>query len=234
MAYNGWIWPVELHPQTRAKPVISDGFDRDSRGGVGHFGVDIMYRRLNSGNPRLPQFTKMFEMPDGVKILSCGPGTVRRINPNDSHGMVIEIDHLGFSGVGPRVSAYRHLSSVIVQVGQSVQPGQQIGVVGYDRTRKPTETPNHLHFELWDTSGKFTNFTEKRKKYGIDPAPFMKTWGMLSRDGTKRQPTGGEVSGPFESTPEDVVTDDELLAEIQNANFGELLIAGGAAFVLLS
>lgn len=231
-AYEGWVWPVELHPKTLAKPSISDGFDRDSRGGVGHYGVDIMYRRVSTGAPFLPHFTKMFEMPDGVNVLSCGPGTVRRINTLDRHGMVVEIDHMAFSGVGLRVSAYRHLASVDVMVGMKVNAGQKIGVVGYDRTKKPHQTPNHLHFELWDTQNKYSDFSELRKKHGIDPAPYMAKWRTLGRNGSQRE--AGTVTPPFEPTAEGpTVSDEDLAAEVESANLGELAIAAGALWVII-
>jgi murein DD-endopeptidase MepM/ murein hydrolase activator NlpD len=55
-------------------------------------------------------------------------------------GQVVVIDH----GWGV-YTAYDHLSQILVQVGQAVQPGQVIGLGGATgRTTGP-----HLHWEVW-------------------------------------------------------------------------------------
>jgi murein DD-endopeptidase MepM/ murein hydrolase activator NlpD len=225
MSYEGWVWPMERHPTDGALPVISDGFSRTSRGGNGHFGVDIMYRRATSGTPRLPDYTKGFYCPSTtIQAYAAGPGKVIAVHHSDPHGISLEIDHHLVPDTGPRVTAYRHLSVCTVLAGQNVAAGQPLGLVGYDRTRKPTETPNHLHFELWDTSRvQFSGQDQRRKKYGIDPAPFMKGWVVRDRHGGDRAPAPD--TGAREQTPEG----DEF---IDDSSLSGLLVASIAAKVL--
>ena len=82
--------------------------------------------------------------------------------------------------------------------GQAVAAGTVLGIVGYDRTEKPTATPNHLHFELWDTSRGPKGSGNPRQDYGIDPEPAMASWSYrgkdgahLVADGATRPPEGG-------------------------------------------
>jgi hypothetical protein len=223
--YPGWVWPMERHPTDGALPVISDGFSRTSRGGNGHFGVDLMYRRRTSGTPRLPEFTKGFYCPTTtIQALAAGDGVVRRVSHSDPHGISVEIDHKIVPDTGPRVTVYRHLSVCTVFTGGAVRAGMPIGLVGHDRTRPATETPNHLHFELWDTSKvQMAAQTQTRKTYGIDPAPFMKAWLVRDRNGMDRAPAPD--TGAREQTPEG----DEF---IDDSSLSGLLVAGIAANIL--
>jgi hypothetical protein len=199
VAYSGWVWPVELHLKDKRKPVISDGFSRTSRGGKGHYGVDIMYRRTMSGSPSLPSYTANYECRSGeVYVLACGPGTVWAVHPTDAHGISLEIDHHQVPGVGPRVSAYRHLDRCYVKAKDEVKAGQVIGIVGYDKTAPASQTPNHLHFELWDPSKQRIPGTDSRVAWGLDPAPVMALWGYRHREGGESTPppqTDGQTDG---------------------------------------
>lgn len=226
--YQGWVWPVERHPIDGNVPVISDGFDREGRRGAGHFGVDIMYRRPSAGPVQYPQYSKWHYMPsNSVRVLACGPGTIHAVHLNDSHGISVEIDHHRLSGDGPRVSAYRHLSSCSVTKGMTVQAGTVIGIVGYDVSRKATETPNHLHFELWATDKTFTYSRERRKRFGFDPRGVMRGWTVLGRTGGGVPPREG---GPEEPTNQsNDVPDTELLAEIEESNATAIGVASALA-----
>lgn len=190
--WQGWIWPVELHPGDHRKPVISDGFGTAAsgkRGGKGHYGVDIMYRRSPAGSAKLPAQTAGFEVPSGqIQALAAFDGTVWAVNRADAHGISVEIDHHRVPDIGPRVTVYRHLASSPLAKGQTVKAGGLVGIVGYDTTAAASATPNHLHFELWDTSR--AGGSDPRRDFGVDPAPFMKDWGYRGRSGAYEAPTG--------------------------------------------
>ncbi len=70
--------------------------------------------------------------PTAGKVIFAGPLTVR--------GNAVMIDH----GWGV-YTGYMHMSEILVQVGDLVQPGQKIGLVGgTGRVTGP-----HLHWEVW-------------------------------------------------------------------------------------
>jgi murein DD-endopeptidase MepM/ murein hydrolase activator NlpD len=192
-SYVGWVWPMELHPADYRKPVISDGFGTAAsgkRGGAGHYGIDLMYRRPIPGTPSLPDRTKAFEVPsDLIHALACYECTVGEVNRLDSHGISVGLDHHNVAGVGPRWSVYRHLSQCELTKGQTLHAGDIVGIVGYDRTKRANETPNHLHFELWDTSRPRVD-GNPRHDFGFDPAPFMGSWSYKGRTGKLESGTG--------------------------------------------
>lgn len=190
--FQDWIWPLARHPTDGRLPAVSDGFSRSSRGGAGHYGVDIMFKREAAGEVDLPEFTTWFEMPtDRVDALAPGPGFVNAVNKLDPHGVSIEVvhDESGYT------TAYRHLARAYVRAGQRVVTGTPLGRVGFDRAMPPEKTPNHLHFELWDTRVVASpGQTERRKSYGIDPI-------ALLRRATIRGSAGGndtDLAGPHD------------------------------------
>lgn len=76
----------------------------------------------------------------GTELYAAAPGKVVYTDMLTVRGGVIVIDH----GWGV-YTAYDHLSESFVQVGESVQPGQLIGLGGATgRTTGP-----HLHWEVW-------------------------------------------------------------------------------------
>lgn len=87
-------------------------------------------------------------------VLASGPGTVVwagwgffsgvENNDSDPYGMAVSIRHdFGYQGK-PLFTLYAHMSQVDVTVGQHVETGEQIGLVGETgRTTGP-----HLHFEV--------------------------------------------------------------------------------------
>jgi hypothetical protein len=148
---------------------------------------------------RTPSYTANYECRSGeVYVLACGPGTVWAVHPTDAHGISLEIDHHQVPGVGPRVSAYRHLDRCYVKAKDEVKAGQVIGIVGYDKTAPASQTPNHLHFELWDPSKQRIPGTDSRVAWGLDPAPVMALWGYRHREGGESTPppqTDGQTDG---------------------------------------
>ncbi|RJP55477.1 MAG: hypothetical protein C4583_00510 [Anaerolineaceae bacterium] len=90
----------------------------------------------------------------GTPVLAAGPGTVVWAgggfytglpdNTTDPYGLAVSIRHdFGYQGK-PLFTLYAHMSRVDVTVGQHVETGEQIGLVG--ETGKTTGP--HLHFEV--------------------------------------------------------------------------------------
>lgn len=89
-----------------------------------HHGVDFA----------APQGTPVYAASSGV-VLNADMGSL-----SDAFGKVVLIEH------GDKLqSLSAHLSRIDVQIGDFVQAGQQIGLVG----RTGRATGPHLHFELW-------------------------------------------------------------------------------------
>ena len=117
---DGFSWPL---PDT-APGRISSGFGHrtDPLSGVArdHGGLDIA-------------------APKGTPVLSVARGRVVRADWSSSYGNVVEIEHEG--GVRSR---YAHQDQLDVRVGDQVEAGEQIGVVG----STGRSTGNHLHLEV--------------------------------------------------------------------------------------
>ncbi|WP_042147722.1 peptidoglycan DD-metalloendopeptidase family protein [Paucisalibacillus sp. EB02] len=79
--------------------------------------------------------------PSNRSILAADNGTVVSAGYSGGFGNKIEIDHNN----GMK-TIYAHLSSIDVSVGQTVQTGQQIGVMG----STGNSTGVHLHFEVYE------------------------------------------------------------------------------------
>ncbi|MBI2757768.1 MAG: LysM peptidoglycan-binding domain-containing protein [Chloroflexi bacterium] len=76
----------------------------------------------------------------GTELYAAAPGKVTYTNFLTVRGGVVVIDH----GWGV-YTAYDHLSKILVQPGDTVQPGQLVGLGGATgRTTGP-----HLHWEVW-------------------------------------------------------------------------------------
>lgn len=89
-----------------------------------HHGVDFA----------APQGTPVYAASSGV-VLNADMGSL-----SDAFGKVVLIEH------GDKLqSLSAHLSRIDVQIGDFVQAGQQIGLVG----KTGRATGPHLHFELW-------------------------------------------------------------------------------------
>jgi len=77
--------------------------------------------------------------PSGTAVHATAAGTVRMASWNGGYGNVIFLDHgFGF------VTVYAHLSRISVRVGQTVDKGQVIGLVG----STGRSTGPHLHYEV--------------------------------------------------------------------------------------
>jgi murein DD-endopeptidase MepM/ murein hydrolase activator NlpD len=112
-----------ISPLSGSKNISSDfGMRRDPFNGLwsNHLGVDYP---ANKGTP----------------ILAIESGTVIQSNYIGRYGNLVEIDHgSGFT------SKYGHASQLLVNVGQQVQQGEVIALVG----STGYSTGPHLHFEI--------------------------------------------------------------------------------------
>ncbi|MCV9960513.1 M23 family metallopeptidase [Pararhizobium sp. BT-229] len=80
-----------------------------------------------------------FRAPTGTKIVATAPGTVVTAGKNGGYGNMVEIDH--GNGVSTR---YAHLSTILVNVGDSISAGEAIARSG----STGRSTGPHLHYEV--------------------------------------------------------------------------------------
>jgi murein DD-endopeptidase MepM/ murein hydrolase activator NlpD len=107
-----------------AEGTFTSGFG--SRWGTTHYGVDIANRI-------------------GTPILAVTDGTVIEAGPASGFGLWVRIqDDDG------TISVYGHVDSFNVHEGQRVSAGEQIARMG----NRGNSTGPHLHFEIWDASGR--------------------------------------------------------------------------------
>jgi murein DD-endopeptidase MepM/ murein hydrolase activator NlpD len=101
-----------------------------------------------------------FRAPSGSSVVAVGAGTVVEAGWGGSYGnnIVIRMNDGSYT-------QYGHLASIGVSVGQSVTPGQQIGVSG----STGNSTGPHLHFEARTTA-----------EYGsdINPVAYLRAHGV--------------------------------------------------------
>ena len=77
--------------------------------------------------------------PMGTPILASAGGTVIQVGTGTGYGMMVTIEH----GYG-LVTRYAHLSKALVRVGQRIQRGAEIALVG----NTGIVTAPHLHYEV--------------------------------------------------------------------------------------
>jgi murein DD-endopeptidase MepM/ murein hydrolase activator NlpD len=111
------------------------------RWGVMHWGIDLA----------APMRTPEYAARDGV---------VLRAGPSQGFGLAVYIKHANGD-----VTVYGHMDSITVKVGQFVQAGQTIALLGM----RGESTGPHLHFEVHQDS-----------EYGnkIDPLPWLRACGV--------------------------------------------------------
>ena len=80
-----------------------------------------------------------FASDAGTDVLAVGQGVVTWAGPREGYGVLVEVNH----GNG-YVTRYAHNSRVMVSVGDTVQRGQAIAVVG----STGRSTGPHVHFEV--------------------------------------------------------------------------------------
>ncbi len=102
---------------------------------VSGFGVRSVY----NGEPRAPHGGADFASPTGTPVLTPGGGTVVLAAPLYFTGDTVVVDH----GVG-LISLFAHLSRIDVNVGQQVERGTPVGLVG----ATGRVTGPHLHWTV--------------------------------------------------------------------------------------
>jgi murein DD-endopeptidase MepM/ murein hydrolase activator NlpD len=110
-----------------AQGSLTSGFGY--RWGTTHYGVDIANRI-------------------GTPILAVADGTVVEAGSASGFGLWVRIEHADGT-----VSVYGHVDTFSVREGQKVKAGEQIARMG----NRGYSTGPHLHFEIWDASGKKLN-----------------------------------------------------------------------------
>ena len=120
-----------------AQGTFTSGFGM--RWGTTHYGVDIANKI-------------------GTPILAVADGTVIEAGPASGFGLWVRIQHEDGT-----VSVYGHVDTFSVHEGQRVRAGDQIARMG----NRGYSTGPHLHFEIWDASGKKMN-----------PAPWLAARGI--------------------------------------------------------
>lgn len=123
-------WPTDSSRITSEFGLRSDPFTRRL---AQHSGIDL---GGNSGDP----------------VYAAGGGTVIESAYNRSRGHYIIIEHdSGYKSV------YMHLRKRLAAVGQKVEQGEQIGLLG----TSGRSTGPHLHFEIW------------KDGQAVDPLPYL-------------------------------------------------------------
>lgn len=113
----------------------------------------------------------------GTKVMASASGKVTRASPFSGYGNCIDISH------GGKVSTrYAHLSAIKVKVGDQVQQGQLIGLVG----ATGGVTGPHLHWEY--------RVNDKPE----DPMKRLDKSIDVSDDGESMEFTGGPAIGPIQ------------------------------------
>jgi len=118
---------------------------------------------------------------EGDQILAAGPGTIVSAgwglfsgaadNTNDPYGQAVVIKHdFGYKGQA-LFTIYAHMSEIIAIVGQHVETGDVIGLVG----KTGATTGPHLHFEV--RVGGNTFYTTYNPELWMAPP---QGWGVLA------------------------------------------------------
>lgn len=110
-----------------------------------------------------------FKGPIGAPIYAAAAGTVSFVGGQQGYGNTVEIDH----GNG-LMTRYAHMSGFRATVGQRVEPGQLIGLIG----STGRSTGPHLHFEV------------RINDRAVNPRPFLEAASHV------QQETGSGQSAP--------------------------------------
>jgi murein DD-endopeptidase MepM/ murein hydrolase activator NlpD len=141
---------------------------------------------------------------EGTPVLAAGPGTVvwagwglfteSPLNKDDPYGQAVAIRHdFGYKGQ-QLFTVYAHMSRVDVTIGQYMQTGDQLGLVG----NTGNTTGPHLHFEVRLGNNSFQN-TYNPELWLAPP----QGWGVLV----------GRLTGPYSQLlqlfPVDVTSEED-------------------------
>ncbi len=121
-----------------AEGTFTSGFG--GRWGTTHYGIDI----ANSM---------------GTEIVSVADGTVIEAGPASGFGRWVRVQHDDGT-----ITVYGHINSATVEEGERVEAGEQIATMG----NRGFSTGTHLHFEVWNASGKKINPVPWLQEHGVD------------------------------------------------------------------
>lgn len=159
---QGWprCYPLRALADGR-KPQITSGHATVNPSRPTHRGVDLFYPR-EAGDPAMPigdgGRERDWWIPDGTIAIAAVAGVVTRAGPSATgYHAWIAIDDEWRIG-------YFHLSRLDVQIGQRVELGAPIGVVGDNPKDRDAR---HLHFELY--RGGLSSYPAGT----CDPAPLL-------------------------------------------------------------
>ncbi|WP_295146233.1 M23 family metallopeptidase [Saccharopolyspora sp.] len=110
-----------------AQGSFTSGFG--GRWGSTHYGIDIANSK-------------------GTPIVSAMDGTVIDAGPASGFGLWVRVQHNDGT-----ITVYGHVNSITADEGDQVKAGDQIATMG----NRGFSTGTHLHFEVWNASGKKIN-----------------------------------------------------------------------------
>ncbi|MGP4015448.1 M23 family metallopeptidase [Saccharopolyspora sp. 5N708] len=111
------------------------------RWGTTHYGIDIANAK-------------------GTPIYSVADGVVIEAGPASGFGLWVRVQHTDGT-----ITVYGHVNTITVDEGDKVKAGDQIATMG----NRGFSTGTHLHFEVWNTSGKKINPLPWMQARGISP-----------------------------------------------------------------
>ncbi|MDR0954238.1 MAG: M23 family metallopeptidase [Rikenellaceae bacterium] len=132
----------ELAPLASDKELMAESIpaiwpvDQNDIRNIGRYG-----RRIDpiTNQPGTMHYGMDFSGPQGTPIYATGNGTVMTPTGGSGYGRQVMIDH----GFGYR-TRYGHLSRILVEPGQKVVRGEQIGLMG----NTGRSVGSHLHYEV--------------------------------------------------------------------------------------
>lgn len=99
-----------------------------------------------------------FANAKGTPIVSAADGEVIEAGPASGFGQWVRVEHDDGT-----ITVYGHVNTITAEEGDSVRAGEQIATMG----SRGFSTGTHLHFEVWNPSGK-----------KINPAPWLEQRGI--------------------------------------------------------
>ncbi len=153
-----------------SRPIAADDINwplANYRYGGVFYGTDIIHTGIDLPNP---EGTPVIAAAGG-KIIWAGYGLYTgSYDEDDPYGLAVVIRHdFGYKGRSLN-TVYAHLKRIDVEVGQLIETGDQLGVVG---TTGATTGP-HLHFEVRIENNSF--FSSRNPELWLSPP---QGWGVL-------------------------------------------------------
>jgi len=203
-------------------PVVTDGYKNPPLPGERfHPGIDIIFRRHASDPKDDGRGTQNFYLPVGAEIVACYEGTVTRIT-SPERGYRIYLQH-GSGDLDGYTTVYEHLTGdPYVRVGDTVQSGQTLGMVGWDLARGSPgrANPMHCHWEVIKPGGMVDAWREWRFD---NPQNWWNRFAYFP-------PRGGGPIGDLGDGAADTLA--ALVSRIGEGDIETLMFLGGTALLL--